>query len=306
MRYLEQLIDRARELSQNTSYDATTGVSQRVFTQYFQNAQDFIVREIINSKCKYFLYFDPNYINVVSGQEPYNYPSDIYLQGIDSLEWSDDRKTWLFLEKNITKDRTTSVSGYPYGYYLNRDHYILTPPLQHGFLRITYNRKPKRLEKRSAKVSSVTGSTTITAIALDSAYSSGQNGDESYINQFSNVSVVGKDGTIKIANLPITSCGSNAIVMPSYTLVSGEAIATGDYILADGGSCNVPQYDDMIESFLILHATYQAKYGDSSQWTNATQQDVMAHAKQIVASFGILSEDVNHIPIVNTDFLALW
>lgn len=300
MRYLEQLIDRARELSQNTRYDANSGISQKTFVQFFQNAQDFVMREVVNSKSKYFLH--PLIVPIVGGQQDYDYPDDIILQGIDTIEWSDDLQTWLTLEKNITKDRTVTIVGYPYGYYLTRTNYILTPPIQYGWLRVTYNRRPKRLEFRAAQVSSTTGA-PITSITTNGSFA---NQDMDYINQFSSITVVGKDGAIKVADMPITSASGTTIVVPSYTLASGESIVSGDYILAGGNSTNVPNFDDMVESFLILHATYQAKYGDSSQWSKATKDDVMNHFKQIIAAFSTLSEDVNHIGIINTDYLALW
>lgn len=299
MRYLEQLIERARELSQNTRYDANSGVSQKMFVQYFQNAQDFICREVVTQKSKYLL--KKTTVPVVSNQEEYDYPSDIILQGIDTIEWSDDGSSWIFLEKNIPKDRFTTTSGYPFGYVLTREKIVLSPPVQSGTLRITYNGRPKRLESRSAKVSSVTG-TPITAIVTDTTFSAA---DLDYIDQFSSVTVIGKDGTIKVASLPISGLSGSSVVIPSYTLASGEAIASGDFILAGGVSANVPQWDDMIESFLILHSTYQAKYGDSSTWSKTVQDDVAAHFKQISACFATLSDDFNHIPIINTDYLTL-
>lgn len=300
MRYLEQLIERARELSQNTRYDANSGVSQKMFVQYFQNAQDFLCREVITQKSKYLL--KKTVVPVVNAQEEYEYPSDIVLQGIDTIEWSDDQESWIFLEKNVPKDRYTTTSGYPFGYVLTREKIVLTPSIQYGFLRITYNGKPKRLESRSAKVLSVTG-TPITSVATDTTFSAA---DLSYVDQFDSVTIVGKNGSIKVANLPLSSVSGSSLVVPSYTLASGEAIAAGDYVLAGGLSANIPQWDDIVESFLILHATYQAKYGDSSTWSNAVQDDVGAHFKQISACFATLSDDFNHIPIINSDYLTLW
>jgi hypothetical protein len=300
MRYLEQLIDRARELSQNTRYDANSGISQKMFVQYFQNAQDFITREIVTQKSKYLL--KKSIIPVVNGQEEYDYPSDIILQGIDTVEWSQDQRSWVFLEKNISKDRFTSTTGYPFGYVTNRNKIVVTPSMAYGYLRITYNGKPKRLESRSALVASTTG-TPITAITVNTAFA---DQDMSYINQFDSITVVSKAGVVKVENMPITSASSATIVVPSYALASGEAIAAGDYILAGGLACNVPQFDDLVESFLILHATYQAKYGDSSQWSKEVSADVGSHFKQLSDCFGTLSDDFNHIPILNADYLNMW
>lgn len=300
MRYLEQLIDRSRELSQNTRYDANSGVSQKMFVQFLQNAQDFITREIITQKSKYLL--KKSIVAVVNGQEEYDYPSDIVLQGIDTLEWSTDQISWTFMEKNIPKDRFTTTTGYPFGYICTREKVVLTPPVTGGYLRFTYNGKPKRLESRSAKVLSVVG-TPITSINTDSAYTAQ---DLTYVSEFDSITVISKAGVIKVANMPITSTGTNVITIPSYTLGSGEAIAAGDFILAGGLSANIPQFDDLIESFLILHTTYQAKYGDSSQWSKAVAEDVASHFKQLSACFGTLSEDFNHIPILNSDYLTMY
>lgn len=300
MRYLEQLIDRARENSQNTRYDANSGVSQRTFTQFFQNAQDFMTKEIINTKGKYLL--ERTVIPVVNGQEPYDYPQGLVLQGIDTIEWSQDQTYWTYLEKCIPKDQQTSMTGYPFGYVLSRRQFFVTPFINYGYLRINYNKRPNRLEKRSAKVTGTAG-TPITAITLDSAFAGD---DQSYINEFSSITIVDRDGVPKVANIPITSCSGNTIVVPNYTLQTGEAIAAGDFVLAGGYSTNQPDFDDLVESFLILYATYQAKYGDSSQWTDTTLKDVSQQAQQIIGAFATLSEDVSHIPIINTDFLSLW
>ena len=259
-----------------------------------------MTKEVINSKTKYFL--ERYVVPVVDGQETYDLPPQLILQGIDTIEWSQDQTYWTYLEKCISKDQQTSMTGYPFGYVLNRRKMIVTPFIQYGYLRFNYNKRPKRLEKRSAKVVSTTG-TPITAITLDPAFGGD---DQSYINEFSSISVVDRDGLVKVESVPITSCGSNSIVVPSYTLQAGQSISAGDFILAGGYSTNQPDFDDLVESFLILHATYQAKYGDSSQWTAATLDDVKVQAKQIIDAFGSLSEDVNHIPIINQDFLSLF
>ncbi|HAB98238.1 MAG TPA: hypothetical protein DCE71_00230 [Parachlamydiales bacterium] len=67
MRRVEQLIDIARKLSQNTRYDENAGVPQDVFVQYLNNAQDSLVMEIQNLKTKYF--FKTQIVDVVAGQE---------------------------------------------------------------------------------------------------------------------------------------------------------------------------------------------------------------------------------------------
>ena len=298
MRYLEVLIDEARALSGNTRYDSDSGVSQRLFRQYFQNAQDFLVMEIINSKSKYQMAKET--VTIVSGQSEYDYPSDIILQGIDSIQYSTDGVNWgRPLVKNISGDRRRVSSGSAYGYTLNRDNYELTPPIATGYLLLSYNRRPKRLEKRSAKVVSTTG-TPITSITIDTSYSQH---DPTYIDLFDSVTIVGKNGVVKVANMPITAASGSTITVDSYTLANGEAVAAGDYVLAGGDAVNIPEFDDIAESFLILHVNYQAKFGDASKWTSEAKEAVGGHAAKLVQMFNTVSEDIVQVPIINADYL---
>lgn len=300
MRYLEQLIDEARSLSGNQRYDADSGVSQRTFRQFFQNAQDFIVREVVLSKCKYFQ--ESESVTVVPSQELYDYPDNCYLQGIDTIQWSSDGRDWgTPLVKNIAKDKMSTQSGHAYGYLLSRRGYKLSPPLSSGYLLVTSNIEPKRIEKRSGKVVSTTG-TPITSITLDGNYAGH---DPTYLNQFRSITVFGADGSIKVASVPITAASGTTVTVTSYTLGSGETISAGDFVLAEGGTTNIPDLDKTFESFLILHSVYQAKYGDSSQWSKATKEDVADHARQIIGVLGSMSEDVTQVPILNTDFMMI-
>ena len=112
--------------------------------------------EIVNSKSKFQL--EKATVTVVSNQSEYDYPSDIILQGIDTIQYSTDGVNWgRPLVKTISADRRTVSKGNPYGYTLNRDSYELIPPISNGYLLLTYNKRPKRLEKRSAKVTVVNG-----------------------------------------------------------------------------------------------------------------------------------------------------
>ena len=84
---------------------------------------------------------------------------------------------------------------------------------------------------------------------------------------------------------------------------AGESVAAGDYVLAGGDTVNIPEFDDLAESFFIIHANYQAKFGDSSQWTNQAKEEMAAHAARLVQKFATVSEDVVQVPIINFDYL---
>ena len=55
MKRLELLIDVARAQSQSVRFDADSGVQQNIFVQYFRNAQDSLLKEVMNAKTKFWL-----------------------------------------------------------------------------------------------------------------------------------------------------------------------------------------------------------------------------------------------------------
>jgi len=301
MRRLEILIDLARELSQNQRYDANSGVSQKLFTYYFQSAQDALQKNLVNAKTKFRL--KQVIVDVVNGQEQYSYPDDIYLQNIDTIEWSQNpSEGWIALDRCITKDRQTVKVGYPFGYWTREDGFMLTPPLQYGYLRVNYIRKIKRLEKRSGKITTVTGS-PITQLALDATEVSY---DPNYIALYGGITIVGADGNVKVPAIPISSVAGNLINIPNYVLQTGESVAAGDFVLADSYCINIPNFPDICESFLIKYANYSAKFGDSSKWTAEAVSDMSQSFKEIADSFALLTDDVSLVPIINYDYLSMW
>lgn len=297
------MIEVAREITGSQRYDANSGVSQRVFTQYFQNAQTSLINVINNAKSKYFLKQGESF-PVVANQEFYAYPDDLYLKNIDTIEWNDNgvQDSWIPLEKCITKDRLSTMSGWPFGYFPQEDGVRMTPPMTSGRLRFNYIRRANRVEKRSGQITAVTGS-PVTSITLDAAEASY---DPSYLAKFDYVCVVGSSGVQKSARIPLTSVASNVLNIGSFTIPSGEAIAIGDYVVAGYLSTNKPEMDEVCETYLLLYAQYQAKYGDASAWSAEMKTNLIEQATEVVKAIGLLSDDVSQIPITNCNYLALW
>lgn len=309
MRRLEILIDLARELSQNTRYDANSGVSQKLFVQFFQAAQDAVVKGAVNAKTKFFL--TEKIVPVVNGQETYSYPSDIYMQNIDTVEWSQDGVDgWNDLDRCITKDRFTSKNGYAFGYWTRNDGIHVTPTLDNGFLRINYIAMPPRLEKRSGLSTQFNAAPTplgpgavLTSISTDSA---SLFDDPTYLAQYDFISTCGADGEQKIKAIPISSATVGTVSVPSYTLGDGEYLAVGDYLLAGKNSTNQSVLPDICESLFLKYVNYVAKYGDSSTWSTETKADMAASLSELLDSFKLLTDDITYVPITNVDFLSMW
>jgi len=315
MRQLEILIDLARELTQNQRYDANSGISQKLFTHYFQSAQDSLMKNIVNSKTKFFL--KQEIIQVVPAQEQYDYPDDIYLQNIDTMEWSsinnslDSNQGWIVMDRCITKDRQSVKTGYPFGYWTRHDGFMLTPPLQSGYIRLNYIGNSKRLEKRSGRITQLNGAgvdlgpgdvlTTINVDLTDGLY------DPSYINMYEGLSISDKGGyqTCKDIVLDIAGPITGQIVC-SKTLAAGESIKIGSYVLAGENSINRPLFPDICETYFLKYVAYVTKYGDSSRWTEETKLDMIQCFAELVDSFKLLTDDMIYPPIINADYLSMW
>ena len=302
MRRLELLIDVARAQSQSVRYDADSGVQQNIFVQYFRNAQDSLLKEVMNGKTKFWL--KEKIYTVVHGQELYAYPDDIYMTNIDSIEWSTNNLTYFDLQKAITKERLTARVGYAYGYIPRHDGFILTPPLDQGFLRCTYLGKPDEIAKRSGKITAVTfvGS-ALTALTVDIA------GTEYDLNEIlgqNYLCVVDRDGNKKATNISYDSCSAGVFSGLSYTLLTGESIAVGDYITIGKNTCNAFEWPNICESYFLKHAIYEAKYGDSSTWSKEVEKDMMREKSTLMTSFFMNSDDLAGIPITSADYLDIW
>lgn len=304
MRRVEQLISIARELSQNQNYDSNSGVSQNVFVQHLKNAQATMLRNFVLAKSKALL--NSEITAVVSSQAAYNYPTDIYLQAIDTLEWSPNQIDWKVLEKCITKERLSSSVGYPFGYIPVEDGIILSPPQSSGYLRFNYLRQAKTPEKRAGLISAVTlAAGQITALTVNISDASF---DGTYINQDYYLCIVDKYGAVKMSNVPYTSVatGTGVFTMSAFTYASGESAAVGDYIIIGQNVTNKPEFKEMVEDYLIQFMVYSAKFGDASKWTEEAKKQMVALLGEVIEAYAQPDADRSSIPIINTDYLGMF
>lgn len=303
MKRVENLIEMARKLSMNTRYDADSGVPQDVFVQYFNNAQDALIKEVMNLKTKYFK--KTVIVPIVSGQEKYDYPFDCFLQHLDTIQWSDDNLGTYFqvLDQAYLKEKITTQISYPFSYVPFEDGFDLQPPISGGQLYVTYMRTVDRLQKRAGQVTVATiVADQLTALSVSTSGSY----DETEINSDYYLCVVDKFGQIKARNILYDSVSAGVFTLSPFSLDDGETIAVGDYICVGKNSVNLPSWADICESYLLKHAVYEAKYGDSSNWSQEALADMQRCFAGLSESFGTKSDDITQIPITNLDHLAIY
>jgi|SRR6478736_747750 len=304
MKRVENLITMARKLSMNTRYDADSGIPQDVFVQYFNNAQDALTKEVMNLKTKYFQ--KTVQVDVVPGQERYDYPFDCFLHGLDTIQWSDNRLGSYFqvLNRGYIKEKITTQLSYPFSYVPFEDGFDLQPPIGSGLLYVTYMRTVDRLQKRAGQITVATiAGDQLTALSVDP---SEDDYDQTEINSENFLCVVDKFGNIKARNVLYDSVSAGVFTLDPFDLESGETISVGDYICVGKNSVNLPSWPDICESYLIKHAVYEAKYGDSSQWSSEALADMQRCFAGLSEAFALLTNDIIEIPITNTDYIALY
>jgi len=302
MRKVEQLIDVVRKLSQNTRYDATSGVPQDIFVQYLNNAQDSLTMEVTNLKTKYFK--KQVIVPVVPYQAVYPYPDDCLMQHLDTVQWTQAQSGtyWQTLFKTTQKEKITIQPGYPFAYVPFEDGIHMNPPIQQGLLYFTYMKTPKRLQKRAGLISGATVvGGNLTALALDITEASF---DENEINSDNYLCVVDKYGNVKASNILYNNVSNLGVFSLSPFALGTGTVAPGDYVCVGKNVINIPEYPDICEGYLIKHAVYEAKYGDSSSWTSAAIQDMQMYFQKLSGTFATLSDDVTDVPITKLDYIG--
>ncbi len=301
MRRVEEIIDMARKLSQNTSYSQSNGVPQDVFVQYLNNAQDALTMEVTNLKTKYFK--KQTIVDVVPNQEVYPYPDDCLIQHLDTIQWTDSPSGtyWQSLYKTTTKEKITLRPGYPFAYIPFEDGIYFNPPIQRGKLYITYVREPKRLQKRSGKVqtfSVISGKLLNLTVDINE-----QSFDLSELKKNEFLCLVDKLGNVKISNIPYTCVNDLGQLQMNFTLGTVQP-ALGDYVICGQDVINKPEWPDLCEGYLIKHMVYEAKYSDSSAWSDAAVKDMQMHFMKLSNIFATMSDDITAVVINNLDYIG--
>ena len=307
MKRVELLINEVRELTGDQRSDASTGPSQYVMVRALKNAQIELYKLIAN--CKEKTFSKEKIIPVVPNAERYDYPDDMFLQNVVNLQWRNNpggNVDFINLYQLDSRDRVTTLNGYPFGYMRRGDGILTIPPLATGSLRLTYIKRIPDLEKRSGKISSVTVSNgSVTAMTLDASESSF---DAKYINDLQAICIVDRYGKSKALNLEIMSVdpGTGVITFPTPQSLGDGSVSVGDYVTAGFWTYNLSEMPDVCENYFIKYATYQIRYGDASNWTKEAVNDLAMTAESAVESFKDPQHDITEVLITNTDYMDLF
>lgn len=307
MRYIGDIIDLIRTVSENEDFTENSGIGNDEILQYLNEAQVRIQSAITGTHPHVFQV--ETEFSTVANQEAYDIPWDAFLGNrIDLVEHSSstDRSSYITLKQGRLQERISSRVYSTPSFYIRRSGKILLQPAPgtgNDLLRITYQKRVPIVDLRRGKVLSVTlGSDSITALALDPTIFI----DKEAIEQDQFVTVVDRYGSQKMRRIPIDNVDSTTgvvTVTPGFVFESGESIAVGDYLVRGGNSSSHSALDDICEPFLIKYGKYQLDKRDSSNDIADSAQDLTDNLKSIVESYSEPEGDVQGIPILDNQYI---
>lgn len=308
MKRIDLLINEARENTGTEEFTAETGVQDTKFLRAFNDAQDRIQSLILN---EYPSMFQKETVKTATPNSPFiAMPTDLFMDSrVELVECSvtgqDD--DYYKLQEKRADERVVGSSGNPSTYIRQSRRLILGPkPVAAVLIRITHQKSFPRLDKRRGRVSAVvldSGARTITSLTLDTTVLTTD--DVSFLTQEEYITVVSRDGTIKMKGIPITEVnGSTGVVtVDTFVFEDGETIEVGDYVVAGKYATTHSELPDICERYLLKFCEWRVLKGDSSSDSQEENQELKEMEGEIVASYARASNDVQGIPILDGSYL---
>lgn len=307
MRQIQYLIDHVRRVTENTTFSADTGISDEEVLQYFNDGQDEIQAVVFTLFPDIFQ--REKEINVTRDQEVYAIPDDAFLGNrVQLVEYSSDGQSRNYrpLFQGGKRERLSGVSSEP-SFYIRRSGSILLQPAPDnstGKIRLTYQRRVPRLDKRRATVSAAvlnSGNNTITSLTLDTSTAI----DDTGLLEDNYITIIDKNGAINMKKIPISAINTTSgavTVEAGFTYEDGESISANNYVLRGKESSTHSELPDICEKYLLEYVALRLSMRDSST-DAATISALLAKIEETIRrAFSEPDGDVSLVPILDAQY----
>lgn len=300
---IDELIKEVRLETENEDVTDTTGIKDKEFVRYLNDAQDRIHSLIVKQHNKIFLV--EKEIDAIKGTYEYSLPKDIHMSNmVAAVEYSDTRDEDDYYElESAPLSYRTSEEGSP-SYYIRKNGKILLSPAPNeaGKIRISYIRKPRRLAKRAASIASVTTSgSSITSLFLDVSTNTI---DSEALSRYNYFTVVDRDGEVLMSGVEfdaINTTTGEVTITSGFEFESGETIPVGAYIVPGKYSSTHTALPESVERYLKAYCAWKIMKRDSSVDYSEQQEELLAMESEIVDAYADISDDIHRIPEINED-----
>lgn len=316
-KFIDAIIDEARESTENESFDAEVGLTEEEIIKFINQAVNRLHSKIVAQHPSIFQ--EEKTFSIVGGQESYSIPSHkAYLKNkVSSVEYSPTSSTddLYPLYPTVLRNRDTGAEGDPCRYIRRSGSiYLLPTPISsNGLLRLTYTPKAMQMDKRRGLIKAVTTSgSTITNLEIN--YVNGSTVDLTELRKRTRISVVDKYGNIKMENVLVSGITSSAsydatvTVDSSFTFESGETISVDDYIIS-GPYATTHLPDELgpeVERYIQAYVEYKILARDSSVDSQEMFSVLAEIENDIVGSYADVSDDTMEVPEINNDQEDWW
>lgn len=307
MRRIDLLVNDARTETDNLIFSDSTGIQDSEFLRWANSAQTRIYSLIQQTNPN--LFTRETIISAVTNQEAYSIPALTFLGSrISMVEYSKTGQTrdYYLLKQGSIYERVNGSSGDPAFYIPQSGQLLIQPaPQSGGTFRVITQKELPRLDIRRASVLSVTlddVTRTITALNLDPTL----NLDTTTIEAENYITIVDKDGNIKMDAIPVTAVDpTTGLVTLSAGFVydSGETIAAGDWVCAGPYSSTNCELSNNVERYLVDFMIWKVEKRDSSQTSQEISQEIKDQEFDITTSYASPTDDIVRPSILDAQYL---
>jgi hypothetical protein len=303
----DRLIREVRDNTDNSDFTDTSGIPDSKILRYLNDGQDALQSEILKAHPQVF--YREIVFNVVAGQQAYDTPFDAHLGNrIVLVEYSPSGQDLDYYKVDYKpfSERKVSYKSTPMEYTIRTGQILLYPiPQTSGKLRVNYDYAVRRLDKRRGLVASATlAGNTISTLFLST--SDITQIDSTPLLDAQYACIVDAYGNFLMKNIPVTAIDTSTgsvTVATGFTFQTGETIPSGSYIVSGKNTSSHSEYPEHVERFLLAYAEWKVFKRDSSSDSQEAEAELMAQAKDIAESYGLVIDDVILVPWINRDLL---
>lgn len=306
MRHVGELITVIREQTDNRNYGDAEGISQEEFVELLNDAQTNIFLRILAEVPDTSIFDASEDSSLIEGTRAYGTSARWGIKNaIRFVEYSPTGSEidFYFLEPRSIKELTRYQSMYPSCYTVQNGFVLISPvpSSAQGTLRITYVKRPDRLDLRRGKVDATTG--TYSTIVLETSPSPDEKLTDSE-NLPYYVCTSDAFGTVTFQNALVTAYDAATLTMTVTATSASGTISEGDWVTFGSYTATHSTLPEEFERYLIAYTTVEILKRDSSKdagdW-NAKLRDI---EQNLISLAQNSIREQKEIPITN-DFYTV-
>jgi hypothetical protein len=310
----DTLIRDARAKSGHRTYDYQSGVSQREFVEYLNDASDRLYNLILQERST--LFRRSTTLTCTPGVASVTLPDDIYLQhNINKVDYSPtgNAQDYTPLDARISKEEV-SVVGYPDSYFLRDGAIVLSPiPDRAATLRLEFQYVIPQIDLRRAQYSAVSivgpDLISMTFASLSSVLQ--ETKDDLTGGYVEYICTVNASGTQQAVALPVSSFNATTGVL---TFASGTLAAdypgisagiNSHYVVFGKNASTHSSLPQVARRYLVEYAAARVMIRDANALEAAlTSQLMQGIEKDVLDAYATLEEDTFQVPVLDYSMLG--